>query len=380
MKASNVIKDINGIAKAEKARIKAIGDSSIIPNMKDPINDIAKEVNPGMMDFKIIQITDVSSDTKAIRLVAAAPGAKLPPFQAGQYISLRINMPTYTTTRPYFISSSPSFARTSSPFVEITVKNNPYGTVAKYIYENFKVGDVILGHMPLGNFYYEPLRDARNLLAITDEAGIPMIYSFAQSVQEGLLKVNLTILYNGTESSLYVKEISKLDKVKLVVGDAIANIKDALSGDTSCYVVGVNDLKVKAYRVLKELNVKERRVRSEIVEVIKDITLEPEYPKIPEQKFNVTVYLGADEVTVQASSLEPLVVALEKAALRVDTKCRSGKCGFCRCQLIDGEVYVSKKSDERRNGDKKMGFIHPCSSYALSDLSIKIPIILKKTE
>ncbi|MBQ2178555.1 MAG: hypothetical protein II451_05445 [Oscillospiraceae bacterium] len=54
---------------------------------------------------------------------------------------------------------------------------------------------------------------------------------------------------------------------------------------------------------------------------------------------------------------------------------RAGECGFCRSQLLSGEIFVSPISDGRRMMDKEMGWFHPCSSWPLTDLKIKIPIL-----
>jgi ferredoxin len=47
-----------------------------------------------------------------------------------------------------------------------------------------------------------------------------------------------------------------------------------------------------------------------------------------------------------------------------------GECGFCRTRLVSGEVYIRPDSDGRRAADKQFGFIHPCSSYPLTDLEV----------
>ena len=81
------------------------------------------------------------------------------------------------------------------------------------------------------------------------------------------------------------------------------------------------------------------------------------------------------EVTKEVPALvtESLIIAMERAKLAPPSKCRSGECGFCRSLLISGDVYINPISDWRRAADKKFGYIHPCSSYPLSDIEIKVP-------
>ena len=68
-------------------------------------------------------------------------------------------------------------------------------------------------------------------------------------------------------------------------------------------------------------------------------------------------------------------LALERAGIAIDTHCRNGECGFCRSHLLSGDIFVSPVGDGRRMMDKEMGWFHACSSWPLTDLKIKIPIM-----
>ncbi len=48
-------------------------------------------------------------------------------------------------------------------------------------------------------------------------------------------------------------------------------------------------------------------------------------------------------------------------------------CGWCRSRLVSGEVFIPETTDGRRQADKHYGYIHPCASFALSDVSIEVP-------
>ncbi|MBO7681203.1 MAG: 2Fe-2S iron-sulfur cluster binding domain-containing protein, partial [Clostridia bacterium] len=93
------------------------------------------------------------------------------------------------------------------------------------------------------------------------------------------------------------------------------------------------------------------------------------------ETYQIKVLRGIQEDVIEASGKEPVAVALERAGIKVDTHCRNGECGFCRSHLLAGDVFVSPIGDGRRLMDKEMGWFHPCSSWPLSDLTIKIPIL-----
>ena len=127
---------------------------------------------------------------------------------------------------------------------------------------------------------------------------------------------------------------------------------------------------------IKEMGVREKRFRHDVMNNPTDATKMPGFPAGNEAKtFNITVVRGVEETVIKASGGEPVAVSLERAAIPVDTHCRCGECGFCRTQLLSGEIFVSPNGDGRRMMDKEMGWFHACASYPTSDLKIKIPIM-----
>ena len=66
-------------------------------------------------------------------------------------------------------------------------------------------------------------------------------------------------------------------------------------------------------------------------------------------------------------------IAAERAGICVPERCRSGECGWCRSRLLSGSVYVPARTDGRRRADVAFGYIHPCASFAMSDLVLDVP-------
>jgi ferredoxin len=125
---------------------------------------------------------------------------------------------------------------------------------------------------------------------------------------------------------------------------------------------------------LAKLNLPIKRVRREAYGEIKDVLDLPGFPQeVAEKSFKLKVHVGDLVKEIPVIPTESILVALERANFAPPAKCRSGECGFCRSLLIDGDIYVSPISDWRRAADKKFNFFHPCSSYSLSDIEIKVP-------
>ena len=46
-------------------------------------------------------------------------------------------------------------------------------------------------------------------------------------------------------------------------------------------------------------------------------------------------------------------------------------------KLVSGEIYAPKSVDGRREADLMYGYIHPCCSFPLSDVTIEVPPVAK---
>ena len=126
---------------------------------------------------------------------------------------------------------------------------------------------------------------------------------------------------------------------------------------------------------LKKLGLDRKHVRRELLGVTKKVWEKNGYPSEAKGKtFSVTVRMGEDEKVIPASADEPVLVAIERAGIATPSRCRSGECGWCRSKLVSGKIFVPEENDEgRRRSDKQNGYIHPCSSFALSDLVLEVP-------
>jgi ferredoxin len=123
-----------------------------------------------------------------------------------------------------------------------------------------------------------------------------------------------------------------------------------------------------------DLDLPPKRIRREVRGAAKDITASPGFPpEVAGQTFRLTARMGGVTTEVPAAATETVLVALERANLVPPSQCRSGECGFCRSLLVAGDVYVYPQNDGRRAADKQFGYIHPCSSYPLTDLEVVVP-------
>ncbi|MCQ2472386.1 MAG: FAD-binding oxidoreductase [Clostridia bacterium] len=384
-------KDIKNFAKLipqRKAMLKS-GSASPVPKTY-PINELAKLNHPGKMNLVIDEIIEHSPDMKSF-IFKSADGKKLAPFRAGQYLTLKLKIGSSIVTRPYSIASTPNNARDG--FYNLTIKRVPDGFVSGYILDNFKVGDRIEAYSPEGTFVYEPIRDAKTVIGIAGGSGITPFVSLAGSIDDGTCDANLVLLYGArtSEDLVFKKELDDFainEKIKVVYvlsdsdeegyekGFINADIikKYAPEGeDFSIFLCGPKAMYNFAGKEIEKLGIRKKFVRFELFSSATKATEIPGFPMEKDgEKFNLTVKQFASQKVIECVANESILVALERAGIESPARCRSGECGFCRSKLVSGEVFIPSNTDGRRLADIKFGYIHPCSTYPMSDITIKI--------
>ena len=394
IKVKGFFKDVKGINRIvglrEGNRIKA----SAVPDPKDFVTDMAHFLHPGYRDVKVIKIRSTSPTSLTFRFRPVE--GEIPLFQSGQYVSFRLKIGESILTRPYSISSAPCDARGKDGFFEVTIRRNVSYLVPDYFFNNVKEGDILSADLPFGSFYWEPLRDTKNIVALAGGAGITPFCSMAGEIARGKMKgCKLTILYGSAkESDIVLKDdLEALEKecpdIKVVnvisddpgwkgekgfIGADI--IKKYAGEDPTFMFCGPYKMFTFVEKALKELGVPARRFRHDVVNNPSDAKMIPGYPAENQSKvFKIKVMRGLHEDVIEAKGSESVAVALERSAILIDTHCRNGECGMCRSQLLSGDIFVSPIGDGRRMMDKEMGWFHACSSWPLSDLTIRIPIM-----
>ena len=396
MKVKNFLADVGGASRVTKARLNAFASASPALADVDPIGDVSREWHPGPIELVVTKITPACKTAKTIRF-ERTDGKTLPFFYAGQYIVLDFKIGESLISRPYSISSAPYQARAEKPFVEITVrKSKGDGFICDYVNDELKVGDILTGNMGLGQFYYEPLRDAKHVVALAGGVGITPFASMAKEVANGTLDIDLTILYGSASSDdIVLKE--ELDALEGACGNlhivhvlsddepgwtgekgflTAELIKKYSAEDTTYFICGPQVMYTFLRKEVAKLDVPARRVRFEVFGQAKDIAMYEGFPtELRHETFTITVVRGISEVEIPAKATESIVVALERAGIRIETGCRSGECGFCRTKVLSGDYFVCPEGDGRRAADKEFNYVHACAAYPLSDMKVKIPIL-----
>ncbi len=390
------ILDLLAFRRLVPTRQKRFARASAEPLGLDPMNRLAQRLHPKRQQLVIAEIRDETKTTKTFKLVPD-PGSdteELAYFRAGQYLSLKVGVDGVRITRPYSIASAPFEALGADGFYEITVKVEQDGFLTPHMWDNWQVGTQIVSSGPCGQFYYEPLRDAHKIVGLAGGSGITPFRSMAREIVYGDLDAELLLLYGSSDEDdiVFYEQFKELEerapgKVRVVhvlsceevslegceqgfiTADTIEKYADV--GNSSFFICGPQVMYQFVDKELATFGLPPKRIRREVLGQAKDIAQSPGFPQdVAGETFRLTAQIGSVKTQVPAQATETVLVAMERANLAPPSECRSGECGFCRSQLISGEVYINPDGDGRRVADKQFGYIHPCASYPLTDLEV----------
>lgn len=380
-----------------QAIIEAAPAKELPPTDSYVPNRIAKALHPGVQHLKVVKIEEEAGNSKRYYLAPDEEKgtSSLAWFSAGQYLSVTLKIGNMTLTRPYSLASSPR--DTLNGTYMLTIQKVDGGLASQFIHDNWHVGTEVTASEPLGNFTYEPLRDARTVVGVVGGSSITPFRSLAMAIADGDEDCDLVLIYGSRTlaDTMFQKELKELeancDRIKVVNvlsdeqlegyehGFITAELikKYAPEGEYSLFVCGPQVMRKFVDKEIETLGLRKKFIRKELFGEYFGPAKEADYPENVAPAFKVTVRIAGTEQTITAPSDVSLLRSLEAAGIAAPAHCRSGECGWCHSRLVSGEVYTPKSVDGRREADYIYGYIHPCCAFPLSDLVIEVPPVRK---
>jgi len=389
--------DLKGIAEALSDFGRAgvvVGKKAVQSGLADERDVAAPEVwteavrrlHTERLQVKVADIMEETPSTKTLRLVPT--GEALPPFRAGQFFTVFLEVDGTKTSRAYSASSPP----TRPGYLDVTVREMPDGFVSRHLCGSAKVGDLLEVSGPGGGFYHEPLVDGDDLVFLAGGSGVTPFMSMIRESADLAAGPGMHLIYGSrtpgdvifdSEIAELARSLSNLD-VDLVMSepppgyegpcglldaDMISARVGSLDGK-KFFMCGPHAMYALCLESLEELGIPRADVKQELSGPPPDVTLVAGWPEGvgADSEFTLSIEGGAS-LTVRAG--EPLMNSMERGGVSVENLCRSGECGLCRTRLVSGEVFMPE-SVAMRKSDVAFGYVHPCMSYPLGDLTVRI--------
>lgn len=344
-------------------------------------------MNRNKQRLVITQITTVNTWVKKFRLESADPKQPLAPFIAGQYLNLFYEVDGGTTSRPYSIASSPKDALNG--WYELYIHGGGSYTSA-WLFANARVGMVIQGSVPEGEFCYCPERDGKKVIGISGGMSVTPLYAMAKAVVDGTLDLDLTLFcgWDNEEDVLYYEEFAAFAKqcprfkavfvlsneekpgyeTGFVSLDLIKRYTDP--ENAAFFLCGPAEMYQTLDRELAPLRIPAERYHQEVPGEVKYGAPGTE-PVQAQASYTLTLFRNGRTHIIPMRGDETVLVALERAGLYPEARCRSGCCGYCGAKWKAGSVFTPERWKKQERVEEA-GVIHVCCSFPLSDLEIEL--------
>lgn len=364
---------IKGISKKREEYLNSgedtlINTNSYVERLRDKLykEEIIVEVK-NIEDYKTYKVITLSSLNEE----------ELPIFKAGNKISLTIEVDNKYYSKAYTIVSSPN--RCFNGIYKIVVRNSE-DVIDKYLYSSVSMGERIIISSPFGEFYYNKLRDKKNVIAIVSGNGILPIMSMIYSLIDNIDDYKLTVFYTEKyfEDILFYEELIKINKmfkninINIVLSSEDKDgcikgfvtkkmIKEIIKNNNySFFLSGTEGMLKYLNKELESLKLPKKLIRYEDYLPVCNIK------KV--NTYKLTLLINNEKYEVPCYNNKTIIQSIYESGIYIPSKCNVGSCGFCKSELLSGEVKIV--NDKRDILDIKYNYIHPCSTYPLSDIKI----------
>ena len=314
-----------------------------------------------LVQLRVVSVTAETNDAKSFRLQAPDPLS----YKPGQFLTIGIPSDRGTVARCYSMSSAPH-----EDDVTITVKRTPQGYASNWMCDHVTAGDTLTALPPSGHFV-PPAQDA-DLLLFAAGSGITPVMSIAKyALTQTHRKVALFYANRDPAAVIFAQQLRAMSKdhperlhivhwlEELQSLPRTADLKRFASAypHYSAYTCGPEPFMVAVTDALTSLGFPGDRVKREVFQSLignpfetKEMVSEP----------------GAQLARVNGScngtsfdfddwpSDIPLLQHLLAKGIDAPFSCRSGECGACCFQLIEGTVEMERNdvldSDELADG------------------------------
>ena len=330
----------------------------------------------------VLAVIDESPSIRTFRLERPSSFA----FEAGQFLTLRVQVDGAPQVRCYSISSAPE----TTGYMEISVKRQ--GLVSGTLHATLRQGSRIWVKPPAGRFVY-PASDDRPLVLVAGGVGITPLLSMARHAVAADPGRPVTLLYSARreEELAFLEELAWMASrhpqfrvVATVTGGGPAwtghrgRITQALVADyvpdathSIAMLCGPGEMVADVRAMLRGGGVPDAQVRFEIFQATTAIgAAAPAATAAAAEPVSApTLELSRTCCAIRVASGQTLLDAADGAGAPIPSLCRSGVCGTCRTRLVAGDVQCSSDALDAR--DREAGYVLPCVTWARGDCTLE---------
>lgn len=231
------------------------------------------EANGGWRLFKPFKVVRKEQENKLVASFYLEPedGKALPPYQPGQYITVKVKAPgeEYTALRHYTVSQAPN-GNVYRISVKREAENNPKGVVSNYLHDYVEEGSTIQISAPAGLFTLQ--QNDNPVFFIGGGIGVTPLYAMLDSMEFGR---NVTFIQSVRNEKLAVFQDQIQKKINELKGSYFVKYSDTegyitkedlskyIQENTEVYICGPEAFMETVISYVRELGVSEERIHFE---------------------------------------------------------------------------------------------------------------------
>ncbi|MEJ9281228.1 NO-inducible flavohemoprotein [Ureibacillus thermosphaericus] len=231
------------------------------------------EANGGWRLFKPFKVVRKEQENELVASFYLEPedGKALPPYQPGQYITVKVKAPgeEYTALRHYTVSQAPN-GNVYRISVKREAENNPKGVVSNYLHDYVEEGSTIQISAPAGLFTLQ--QNDNPVLFIGGGIGVTPLYAMLDSMEFGR---NVTFIQSVRNEKLAVFQDQIQKKINELKGSYFVKYSDTegyitkedlskyIQENTEVYICGPEAFMETVISYVRELGVSEDRIHFE---------------------------------------------------------------------------------------------------------------------
>ena len=309
-------------------------------------------------------------------------------FKPGQFLTFKTEIDGQLTYRSYTISSSPS-----RPYsIVVTIKRIEGGVVSNHLADSLNVGDTITATGPDGVFNLVDIK-ADRFLFLSAGSGITPMYSMSRWLTDTQVGADIAFLHcaKSPEDLIFKSDLDRISlnnpafKLSLILESGADQIESTLACESgrinagklqslvedfhqrTIFVCGPEPFMNGVKSLLEEIGFDMSMYHQESFGGAA-VTSEAAPGAVSEQ---TDFMLSIGERRRSMSQEQSLLEGIEAEGLPIIAACRSGVCGACKCQVLEGETESSSQMTLTAD-EIAQGYVLACSTKMKSDISLAL--------
>lgn len=331
-------------------------------------------------DLEVLEVIDETEDAKSFVLHVPEAERERFAYEAGQFLSFRVEVDGHRLVRCYSLSSAPGL----DDRPKVTVKRVDQGRASNWMNDHVAKGDRLEVMPPNGDFRLRA--SEAPLVLFAGGSGITPVLSIIKTALATTARDVKLIYANRNDRSIIFKDelaallaanadrieiVHRLDDVHGFVDAALVVQEVGPRTGADFYICGPGPFMDVVEAGLQRLGVADDQI---FIERFESPDTPVETGPVDTTAGNVvTVRLDGKETDVEIGEGETILVAARRVGLEPPFACEEAYCGCCMARVVEGEVEMLHNDGGIDQRQIDQGWVLTCQGVVKGKARIEYP-------